>query len=99
MRIKKAAMMGTAVGAGIAVVVILLNQWNRYNISYLSSVSSLINRISFAICPTYLIIGFLSIVRNEAVWFLLTVLSNAVLYGEVFALVAAIVSFFRRGAA
>jgi hypothetical protein len=99
MRVRKAAMVGVAVGAGIAVVVILLNQWNRYHMSFLSPVSSLINRISFGLCPTFLIIGFLSINRNDAVWFLLTILSNAVLYGGVFAAIAAVVLLFRRGAA
>ena len=92
MRILTAGIRGAATGAGIAVVMILLDQLGPFSVS----VNSFIDRAIFRLCPFYAV-GFSKDVPNKAAWFLITIASNALLYGALFALIAlAIVLFHRR---
>jgi len=94
MLIRNATITGAVVGAGVASVLILLDQWMPFSVS----INSFIDRNIFKVCPPY-IVGFWNIIPNKAVWFLVAVLGNAVLYGALFALIAAGVMLLRKAVA
>jgi hypothetical protein len=96
MSVKNGAVVGAVVGGGIAALMIALDNMNLGRISI--PLADFIDRAIFKVCPPY-IVGFWNIIPNKAVWFLVAILGNAVLYGALFALIAAVVSLFRRGTA
>lgn len=91
MRILIAAIRGAAAGAGIAGLMILLDQLAPFSVP----VNSFIDRAIFKLCPFYAL-GFSKDVPNKAVWFLITIAGNALLYGALFALIAVGIGLFRR---
>lgn len=95
MLIRNAAVTGTIVGSGIAVVMIALDNSNLGRISI--PLHAFVDRAIFTVCPLYAL-GFSNDIPNKAVWFLVTILGNAVIYGAVFAGVAGILSLFKRSA-
>jgi hypothetical protein len=91
MLIRNSALTGAAVGTGIAVVMISLNHLRPFSIA----VNDFIDRTIFKVCPLY-VLGFSNDIPNKAVWFIVTILGNAVLYGALFALIASGVVLFRK---
>jgi hypothetical protein len=87
MSIKNGAVIGAAIGTGLAVIMIALDQLRMFSIP----VNDFIDRVIFRVCPLY-ILGFSAAVPNKAVWFLLTVMGNMVIYG----MVGAVLSVFAR---
>jgi hypothetical protein len=96
MSMKSGALLGAAVGSGIAVVMIALDNMNLGRISV--PLADFIDRAIFRVCPPY-IVGFWNIIPNKAVWFIVAILGNAVLYALLFALIAGAISLFRKSAA
>ncbi len=96
MSMKSGALLGAAIGSGIAVVMIALDNINLGRISI--PLADFVDRAIFRVCPPY-IVGFWNIVPNKAAWFLIAILGNAVLYGLLFGLIAGAISLFRRSAA
>lgn len=94
MSIKNGLITGAAVGAGIAVVMISLDNLRPFSVA----VNSFIDRAIFRVCPLY-VLGFSNDVPNKAVWFLVTILGNAVLYGVVFGGFAGLLTLFKRSSA
>lgn len=94
MLIKNGAIGGAVVGSGLAAAMILFDQWMPFSVP----INSFIDRAIFKVCPFY-ILGFSSYVTNKPMWFLVTILGNAVLYGVLFALLAAGVVLFRKATA
>lgn len=93
MSVKNAAVLGAAVGGGIASLMIALDNMNLGRISI--PLADFIDRAVFIVCPPY-IVGFCNIIPNKTVWILVAILGNAVLYGLLFGLLAGITSLFRR---
>jgi hypothetical protein len=91
MRILTGAIRGAATGAGIAVIMILLDQLGPFSVP----VNSFIDRAIFRLCPFYAL-GFSKDVPNKAAWFLITIAGNAVVYGALFALIALAIGVFHR---
>jgi hypothetical protein len=91
MRILSGAIKGAVAGAGIAVVMILLDQLGPFSVP----VNGFIDRAIFRLCPFYAL-GFSKDVPNKAVWFLITIAGNALLYGVLFAVIAVGIRLFHR---
>jgi hypothetical protein len=91
MSTKNGLITGAAVGAGIAVVMISLDNLRPFSVA----VNSFIDRAAFIVCPLY-VLGFSNDIPNKAVWYLVTILGNAVLYGAVFGGLAGLLSLFKR---
>jgi hypothetical protein len=94
MQLIKWAGIGSAVGVGIAVVLIPLVEIRPFPVA----VNSFLERATFKLCPLF-VLGFSSEVRSIAGVIVVTILGNAILYGLIFSLLAGIASLFRRGAA
>jgi hypothetical protein len=94
MLIKNGIITGAAVGGGIAAIMISLDHLRPFSVP----VNSFIDRAIFKVCPLY-VLGFSNDIPNKAVWFLVTILGNAVLYGAVFGGIVGILSLFKRSAA
>ena len=89
---RKWALIGAAVGAGIAIVLIpltLVNPFYRANAA--------IEWLTFRLCPLF-ILGFANGVGSMTNVVVLTIVGNAILYGCLFGVAASIVSFFKRAA-
>ncbi len=82
MRIVKGAIRGAVVGAGIAILMISLDQLGPFSVP----VNSFIDRAIFKVCPFY-VLGFSKDVTSKAAWFSITIAGNALVYGALFALV------------
>jgi hypothetical protein len=91
MLIKKGAIVGAAVGSGIAAVMILFDRLMPFSIP----INSFMDRAIFMLCPFY-ILGFSNYVSSMTTLFLVTILGNALLYGFLGVLIAAGVVLFRR---
>jgi hypothetical protein len=81
----RGATIGSVVGAGIAILMISLDNMNLGRISI--SLSSFIDRTIFNVYPLY-VLGFTNVVKSMAQVIILTILGNAFLYGVLFALIA-----------
>lgn len=93
MLIKLGAIRGGAVGFGLALIMISLDNLNLGRISI--PLSSFIDRAIFRVCPLYTL-GFSNFVTNKPLWFLVTILGNVLIYGLLGALIAAGISLFRK---
>ncbi len=91
MRILTGAIRGAAVGAGIAVLMISLDQLGPFSVP----VNSFIDRAIFRLCPFYAL-GFSRDVTSKTTWFLITIIGNALLYGALFALIALVIALLRK---
>jgi hypothetical protein len=94
MSIKIGAITGAIVGAGVAVVLISLDNIRPFS----PDTNAFVEKLTFKVCPLY-VLGFMNVVTTMASVVVLTILGNAVLYGAVFAGVAGILSLFKRHAA
>jgi hypothetical protein len=90
----KWAGIGTAVGVGVAAILLPLIEIRPFPVA----VNSFLERITFKLCPL-LILGFSNEAKSMASVILVTIFGNAVLYGLLFGLVAGGVSTFRKGIA
>jgi uncharacterized protein YabN with tetrapyrrole methylase and pyrophosphatase domain len=89
----KGAAIGAAAGAGIAILMISLDNMNLGRISI--PLSSFIDRAVFRVCPLYAL-GFTDVVKSMTSVIIITIISNALLYGALFALIVGGVALFRR---
>jgi len=89
--IRTGATWGAAVGIGIAVLMISLDQLRPHSVP----VEGFINRTIFVLCPPY-ILGFTGYVNSATSLYLVTVVGNALLYGAVFAVIALGVALFQK---
>jgi hypothetical protein len=89
MRIR--ATWGAAVGIGIAVLMISLDQLRPHS----APVESFINRTIFMLCPPFML-GFTEYVNSTTSLYLIAVAGNALLYGAVFAVIALVVTPFQK---
>lgn len=83
MRILTGAFRGAVVGAGIAILMISLDQLRPFPVP----VNSFIERATFRLCPLF-ILGFSSEVKSMTSLIIITIIGNALLYGALFALIA-----------
>jgi hypothetical protein len=90
---RKWALIGAAVGASIAIVLIPLTLVNPFY-----RADGVIELLTFRMCPLF-ILGFANGVGSMASLVFLAIVGNAILYGCVFGVAAFIISFFNRTAA
>jgi hypothetical protein len=88
--IKKGAMIGTAVGVGIAVVLLTLPFVNPFY-----TANGAIERLTFRLCPLYFLV-FANGMGSMANVVIITIIGNAILYGIAFGVIAAMLSLYRR---
>ena len=93
MSIKIGAISGAIVGAGVAVVLLSL----EYIRPFTPNANAFVEKLTFKLCPAYILI-FTNILSKEWMVIVLTILSNAILYGLVFGAIAGILSLFKRAA-
>jgi hypothetical protein len=93
MSIKNGAISGAIVGAGVAVVLLSL----EYIRPFTPNANAFVEKLTFKLCPAYILI-FTNILSKEWMVIVLTILSNAILYGLVFGAIAGILSLFKRAA-
>jgi len=91
MSIRNGAIAGAVVGAGVAAVLIALD-----NVRPLSpDANAYVERLTFKLCPLY-VLGFTNFVPNYAGLVVLTILGNAMLGCALFSGIAITLSLFRR---
>lgn len=88
--IRKAAMIGAAVGVGIASVLITLPFVNPFY-----TANGAIEGLTFRLCPLYFLV-FANGMGSMTNVVIITIIGNAILYGIAFGIIAAIVSLYRR---
>jgi len=91
MLIKNGTITGVVVGVIIAVVMISLDNLRLFSVP----VNDFVDSAIFKVCPLY-ILGFSNAISSKAVWFLVTILGNALLYGLLGLLIGAGWIFFRK---
>ena len=93
--IRVGAILGAAIGSGVAVLMISLVYLRPFSVP----VNVFVERATFKLCPLF-ILGFTSVVGSTTSLCIVTVAGNALLYGAVFGAVAAVfslgVTLFRR---
>jgi hypothetical protein len=92
--IRIGAIWGAALGIGIAVLMISLDELGPFSVP----VNGFVERATFRLCPLF-ILGFSTYVKSNASLYLVTIGGNAVLYGTLFAVIGLGVALFRRLAA
>lgn len=82
-RALKSAAIGAAVGIGIAVLMVSLDEMRPFSVP----VNVFIEHATFRLCPLF-VMGFSSAVKSMASLLIITALGNALLYGVLFAVFA-----------
>jgi hypothetical protein len=93
MRMLTAFIKGAAVGVGIAIIMIPLDQLGPFSVT----LNSFIDRVIFRLCPFY-VLGFSKDITSKTAWFLVTIVGNAFVYGAIFALLAICFGLVRKAA-
>jgi energy-converting hydrogenase Eha subunit G len=93
MSIKTGVATGAVLGAGVAIILLSLEQIRPFS----PHANDAIDRLTFRLCPLY-ILGFANGI-GMAVLVTITILGNAILYGVVFGILAALSALFQRKAA
>ncbi len=88
--IRKGAMIGAAVGVGLAIVLLTLTSVNPFYMA-----NGAIEKLTFRLCPLYFLV-FANGMGSMANVVIITIIGNAILYGIAFGIVAAFVTLYRR---
>jgi hypothetical protein len=89
--IRNGAMIGAAVGAGTAIVLITLDLARPFPVF----LDDIIEHLAFRLCPFY-ILGFANGMGSMTNVVIVTIIGNAILYGIASGIIAAIISLFKR---
>jgi hypothetical protein len=84
-------MMGAAVGAGVAIVLITLTFVEPFP----WQMGGAIDRLTFRLCPLF-ILGFWNGMGSMTELIIVTIIGNAILYGIAGGIIASIVSLYKR---
>jgi hypothetical protein len=89
--VRSAAMIGAAIGAGVAIVLTTLDLVRPFSVF----IDGIIESLTFRLCPLY-VLGFANGMGSMTNVVIVTVIGNAILYGITFAAIAAVASLFNR---
>jgi hypothetical protein len=89
--IRNGALIGTAAGAGVAIILITLSCFSPFP-WYMNGT---IERLTFRLCPLF-ILGFANGMGSMANVVMITILGNAILYGIAGGIIATMVSLYKR---
>ena len=88
---RNGAMLGSAVGAGLAIVLIVIDTFGFFPISWHGTLEEL----TFKLAPLY-VLGFWNGISSMIELVLITIIRNTILHGTVFGVIAVVVSLFNR---
>ena len=91
MSIKRGALIGAIAGAGVAIILLSLEQIRPFS----PYANAALERLTFWLCPLYAL-GFANGMGSMAVVVVVTILGNTLLYGMALAVVAAFSKLFQR---
>jgi hypothetical protein len=94
MSIKRGAAIGAGLGAGIAIILLSLEHVRPFS----PQVNAVVEGLTFRLCPLY-ILGFANGMGSMAVLVIVMILGNALLYGVVLGIAAALWKLLQRKAA
>jgi hypothetical protein len=87
---RNGAVIGAAVGAGVAIVLTILDSVRPFPWQS----NGVVERLTFRLCPLY-ILGFADGMGSMTNVVIVTVIGNAILYGTAFGALAVVVSLFK----
>jgi hypothetical protein len=90
--IKKAAIVGAATGAAVALIMLIQLTVGPFS----PDTNALLERVAFRLCPLYLILMFTNTVKSMVMVNIITIAGNAVLYGFALVVIVSVSRLIKR---